>query len=101
MAKQARKRPHIVRVMEYIAEKRTKQLMDAAKKRYERFEKLAKKAKTEDQKQKHLNRAYAGLILAGHLAGALKAELEDLRATYLKRSHTTDRKNPKAKKRRT
>ncbi len=100
MAKSAKKLLHIVRVMEFIAEKQTKKLMDAAKKRYDRFEAQAKKAKTEEKKQRLLAQAYSGLILAGHAANMLKTQLDEIRGKYLVEKPKTAPSSSKKRKRR-
>jgi hypothetical protein len=82
MAKRPRKRPGLVSNIESAAEQQIRTLLDAAKKRYDQFEKRAKSARTEKSRYRFLDQAYSGLVVAGHMAGALRGHLDDLKHSF-------------------
>jgi hypothetical protein len=92
MAKRPRKRAGIVSNIESAAEKQIRTLLDAAKKRYDQFEKRAKSARTEKSKYRLLDQAYSGLVVAGHMAGALRGHLDDLKHSVARTVKAATRK---------
>jgi hypothetical protein len=92
MARQTRKRAGIVSNIESAAEKQIRSLLDSARKRYDQFEKRAKSAKSAKSRHRFLDQAYSGLVVAGHMAGALRGHLDDLKHSIDKTVKAATRK---------
>jgi hypothetical protein len=86
MAKQVRKRAGFIWATESMIEKQARNLMNTAKKEYERFEARAKTAKNENQKHTFLSQAYGGLMMAGAMAQALRDQVDRARESFLKKN---------------